>query len=853
MLIHASLCPMNSSVPIEANGIIPVNQQDVSGIPALALSIPDFEGQAILRIFSNSTQSEIACYSGVITNGATFSNPSAVGTVLGIFTLAALVASFATTAYVDSIATTRTHYAHSLSVFVVFAVLQHIFYTGTLSMNWPSVLVAFWSNFAWSGGMIYSKSMQNSINQLIGSNKGNLSEVGSASSGVAANGLGGGFNIDAIYKRSNLDPFERYAQFFGKHDILKVRHWESVLARRDSSGSSSGVVGAADGYNWYGSPVAPGLPLPGNFSGFAGTLAEEGIPASNAFITGLLWFLILLVLLAAATASLKWALEGLSRFRLVKIDRLAYFRAHWIRYLIEVLLRAIFIGFFMIMLLTMFEFSFQKSGAVVAIAALIFMIFFVGMLAIAGYACFYRLRYGRFEIKSDRLHLTKTEALSFVPWIGLRLESQRSEKSERWASVGSMPWSRICYIDEDPQRIEVHQDEDYVTRFGWLSARFRRTRWWFFAAWLVYEFIRACFYGGAAGHPMTQVFGLLVVEIIALIAIITMKPFEGARLNALMVYLLGFSKVTTVALSAAFDARFGLQRITTTVIGIVIIVIQGILASMLLIAIVIGCVSSYMSLKRSQSDEDFKPRHWADIRRRYFNHMEKVATDLPPLPPPVDEAKGPSFRVTSIYRQPKIEDEDPDTLGNSPLTSSPNTAYTSRANLHEGLNDSFTTVPFGAKIHRTSWSTRDLDSIYGQSGRNSRHLNSSGFDTVNRSSRGLAGLQNGTSEGGSAERPVSRAPRINSGYDAQIDIRRSRPSTANRESGKGKERAYEERSGEKIGVAVTASSIESQILQESTAERESGEDEERAHEKRSDEKIGMAVTASPRDLKILQE
>ena len=80
-----SLCPLNSSLPIEANGIIPVSQSDVAGIPAIALSIPDFEGQAILRIFSNTTESQIGCVSAVITNGASFSHPAAVGSILGIF------------------------------------------------------------------------------------------------------------------------------------------------------------------------------------------------------------------------------------------------------------------------------------------------------------------------------------------------------------------------------------------------------------------------------------------------------------------------------------------------------------------------------------------------------------------------------------------------------------------------------------------------------------------------------------------------------------------------------------------------------------------------------------------------
>ena len=53
-----SACPVKAGVPIEAAGIIPINQDDVAGIPEIALSIPDFEGQAILRLFSNSTQNE---------------------------------------------------------------------------------------------------------------------------------------------------------------------------------------------------------------------------------------------------------------------------------------------------------------------------------------------------------------------------------------------------------------------------------------------------------------------------------------------------------------------------------------------------------------------------------------------------------------------------------------------------------------------------------------------------------------------------------------------------------------------------------------------------------------------------
>lgn len=716
---------MNSSVPIEANGIIPISQSDVAGIPPLALNIPDFEGQAILRIFANSSQSQIGCYSAVVTNGATFSHPSAVGTVLGLFTIVALLASFATTIYGNHLPTTRTHHAHSLSVLVVFSVFQSIFFTGALSMNWPSVLVAFWSNFAWSGGMIYSKSMQNSINQLIGSNRGNTSMVGAAGSGSYASDLGGGYAISNIYKRSYFNLFSRDMERL--EDTLKVMKSSALerhLAKRALANSTTG-------YTWYGSPIYPGLPLPGNFSAFPGTLAEMNIPASNALITGFLWFLILAVVVAGSVVGFKWLLEGLNRFNLVKKDQLTHFRAHWIGYTGLAVLRTILIGFFMMIFLVFFQFTYKGSPGVIAIGVIVFIIFFIGIFSIAGYACYYRLRFGHCEVAKDRLHFKKSKTLGFIPWWQLELDSRRSEKASPSASAGSLPWWRIRYVDDDSQRMEVHQDEDYIKKFGWLSARFRRTRWWFFVVWVIYEFIRAAFYGGAAGKPMTQVFGLLVVEIVALVIIVLMRPFEGARLNALMVYLLGFSKVATVALSAAFDSRFNLQRITTTVIGIVIIVIQGILTIVLMIAIVVGAVSSYMSLTRDR--EDFRPRGWATLRQKYFAHLEKAAVDLPPPPPPVpEEPKEPYFNVGSVRRLPKIEDEG-DRAG-EPAIEEPAISHAAipglanqRASRADSMRSQTSTsnVPFGARAHRVSWSSRDLSKMAEASNRSSQRLSRS--------------------------------------------------------------------------------------------------------------------------------
>ena len=783
-----SLCPMNDSVPIEASGIIPVSQSDVSGIPPIALSIPDFEGQAILRIFGNSTQSEIGCYSAIVTNGGTFSHPAAVGTVLGVFTLVAIVASFATAVYGDHIPTMRTHYAHSLSVFVVFAVLHHIYFTGALSMNWPSVAVAWWSNFAWAGGMIYSESMQNSVNQLIGSNKGNISMVGAASAGASADDIGGGYDLSSIYSVQGVSRyiFKRWTGIMEDADqLLRKRSLESYIVKRATSSDSVSSP-------WYGQPVKPGLPIPGNFSGFAGTLSGENIPASNAFMTGFLWFLILLALVGFAVLAFKLTLEGLSKKNYLKTERLDHFRSYWKSYALHAILRTTLIGFFMMMFLTIFEFTFWGVGGVTAIAALVFIALLVSMSYLTGMACYERLRFGHYEMRPNRVHIEKHRTIGSLPWLGFRLESHRSQEPNQRPSLGSLPIKSVHYVSHDPQQTDVHEDVEFIKRRGWLSARFRRTRWWFFAVWLLYEFIRACFYAGAAGHPMTQVFGLLVVEIFALIGIIAARPFEGARLNALMVYLLGFSKVATLALSAAFDPHFNLARITTTVVGIVIIVIQGVLTIVLMIAIVVGAVSSYMSLTRNH--EEFKPRSWAPLRERYFVHLEKAASDVPPPPPPPpEEPKEPYFDVKAVRRQTKIEDDEdyPGSTHDAPISrmslvappTRPVTTRTSRANSINQLDGPQSNLPFGARnVHRASWSTRDLDSFGNvDSARSSKHMSAAlGLYQSRPNSRhtSMYGLPLQDSESSlrrPAQQPVARIPLRDS---TNLDVRKSRPGTS---------------------------------------------------------------------------
>jgi meiotic recombination protein REC8, fungi type len=692
---------MNSSNPISAEAIIPVSSSDVSGIPSIALQIPDFEGYATLRVFSNATRTEIGCFQAVMRNGVTFSQVSTVSPILGFFAFVAVIASFVTAIYGVSITAMRTHHAHSLSVLVVFEVFQSIFFSGALSLNWPSVLAAWWSNFAWSAGMIYTREMTKNINHFTGNNA-NSSQVGGAGSTTLNNN--GGLTQE-IYGRS-LDAMSKDLY----NSVLRGYEVASRIYSRGTANSTNATTYSGVEYSWNGGPVGAGLLVPGNWSGFAGELSEINIPVSNAFMTGFLWFLILLACLIGATTAFKWSLEGLSAMKWIKEDRLALFRSHWLGFLGLILLRTLFIGFFMITTLALFQLSIHGTAGVMAIAAVIFLIFLVGVLGIAGYACFYRLRFGHYESSPDRLYLKGKKAMKFLPWFGAVRQSSMGDAEAPKRTSGGMPFFRVRYIDNDPSRTTVHRDQVYVKKFGWLSARYRRTRWWFFAVWAGYQLIRACFIGGASRSPEAQVFGLFVVEIIALIAIVWINPFEGARNTALAVYMLGISKVATTGLSIAFLPSFNLDRIVATVIGVIIIVIQGFLTIGLLILIVLGAISSWFSLTRNR--EDFKPESWEGLRVKYFHHLESRAPDLPPPPPKTPEPpKEPYFNVSAVRRAPKIEDEDDDILPDLENPAASNFSLPVRGSRTASIHSHYSgygNLPYGARIHRASWSSRDF-------------------------------------------------------------------------------------------------------------------------------------------------
>lgn len=664
--IH-SLCPLNASVPVTAWAVFAVGPAQVGDIPPIAFTIPDFEGSVRLQIFANSTGAEVGCFQASLRNGVTLGYPQVISPVLAMFASMAVFASFATAAYGISMPHMRTHYAHSISAMVVLETFQSIFFSGALSVNFPSVLVAWWSNFTWSTGQIYSHLMVKAVDSF---------------SGVSGNA-------------------SQAAQ----------QMYEPTIGHSYNASDQSE-------YTWSGNPINPGVQLPGASSGFPGTLAASNLPAADACMIGLLWLLVLLGLMILNIAAFKWTLEVLVRMTRIEKGKMTYFRTHWISYTILAILRTLYMAFSMMMVLTFHQFSFGGSAGAKAIAAVILLVFLLGIGGLAAYACRLRLKHGRYVVQQDRIQFVRGKILRVVPYVKFARRSVLREAELPRRPVGSFPFIRFQPSGDDADRINVHQDQAFVKRSGWLSARYRRTRWWFFGCHLVYQLVRAAFVGGASATPLAQIYGLLVFEILTLAVVVKLDPFEGQRNTALAVWMLGISKVVTTGLSVAFLPSLNLNRIVATGIGFVIVIVQGLLVLGLMILVVLGAISSYMSLTRNS--EDFKPEKLESTRVKYFEYLQAKALDVHIFKKAEENAPPPeaSFSVKSVKRMSKIEDEDEDTVGvldasfndSNALNASHRNSRTSWHDRTNGASSRLSThrLPRAATPHRMSWSSRDF-------------------------------------------------------------------------------------------------------------------------------------------------
>lgn len=289
------MCPMNTGqINIQSNFI--VSPDVVSKIPQIAYGVPDLDGVVTIHINNTATNESVACVEADLSNGKTVYS-KAIGWVLAVIAGLALLASAVTSGLGHS--NTAAHVAsNTLSLFGFFQVQAIV---GMTSVHLPPIVASWTQNFQWSMGIIRVSFLQSICTWYQRSTGGKPTTLLStlATSSVQ------------IQKRS-LESVHNL--FLAAHDQLVKRAPNSETAK---------VV------------VVQGITRVG---------FRAQIEPTNIFMTGIIFFMIFVVLISMGVALFKFFCEVAVKAGWFKGSKFEEFRNGWKIVLKGILFRVVWLG-----------------------------------------------------------------------------------------------------------------------------------------------------------------------------------------------------------------------------------------------------------------------------------------------------------------------------------------------------------------------------------------------------------------------------------------------------------------------------------------------------------------------------
>lgn len=281
-------CPMQTGqINIETNIDVPTSVS--KDVPGIAYSVPDLDGVVRVYVTSLETNEVIACMEADLSNTKSVYQP-AVGWATAVIAGLGLVAAGVTSGLGHP--NTAAHVAaNAVSLFGFFQAQAII---GMTSVKMPPIVQSWTQNFQWSMGIIRVGFLQSIATWYQRATGGTpttyLSTLSTFSVQVQKRAI----------KRS-LDSMVKYA-------TLSARY----LAKRDTSATTTAT---ADNVK-----VVRGIDRVG---------FRAGIEQTNIFMTGLIFFVFILFMVAILVSLTKAILDGCARAGWMRSDRFLEFRNGW--------------------------------------------------------------------------------------------------------------------------------------------------------------------------------------------------------------------------------------------------------------------------------------------------------------------------------------------------------------------------------------------------------------------------------------------------------------------------------------------------------------------------------------------
>ncbi|KAI5923714.1 calcium-related spray protein [Camillea tinctor] len=533
----AGFCPMVSG-KLGDPFIIPVGSDATRNIPGIAYNFPDLD--ATVRVFINATSgtnagTSVACVEAQVSNGKTVD-------LIGVKWASAVVAglALASSAIISGLGHSNAASHVAASALALTSYFQAQAMVGLVGIHLPPVVQAWTQDFQWSLGIINVGFMQDIFTWYQRSTGGTPATI--------VNTLG---EVSVEIQKRALPVMERASGLFKRGVAMMpkglVDHASTLMKRGNVMTS-------------YGSYIVKGIQR---------VAFRAGIESTNLFLTGIVFFYIVMALTALSVVAFKGFCELAARMKWIKGDMFLDFRNGWRTVLKGILFRITLIGYAPVMILSLWEFTQNDSPAEMVLA-----VFFILFLNIAlGWAAYKVIRIAH---RSVALHRNP------------------------------------AYI--------LFSDPQTLNKWGFLYIQFRASAYYFIIPVLGYTLLKAFFIAFAQNAGVVQAIALLLIEAGALIGAAVMRPWMDKKMSSFNIAICAVNFLNAIFL-LIFTEVFGQPPLVTGIVGLVLWILNAVCTLVLLLMLIVSTLIVIF-----HDNPDGRYRFMADDRTSFMKSQNQLAT-----------------------------------------------------------------------------------------------------------------------------------------------------------------------------------------------------------------------------------
>ncbi|QPG74089.1 hypothetical protein FOA43_001410 [Brettanomyces nanus] len=503
-------CPVYPG-SMEIESIQYLDSKYVDMIPGIAFTFPDLDA-TVRIILMDSDGNDVGCLQASFSNGKTVSHVAAkwaTAVVAGIGLLVSSVLSL----FGNSASASRLS-AMSVAMFTYF---QSVVIISMLKVQEIPPIAGAWSeNLAWSMGLIEVPFMQKIFRWFVQASGGTPDQylTSSSTSVLTQRSLEVGFESIKTGILGFLFP-----HLFGTSSSSSSN--VNLFGRSDSSANGT-LINQDDVQGSHYLKILRGIPRVGY---------KAGIEPSSIVCTGFTFFFVFLYLLIAVFFIFRLISVNTTKKRW--FNRTVDDGYSWKPLLKGTLCRYIYIGFPQLVVLSLFEFTFIDSPAVVVIAALLI------ILAIG---------------------------------------------SMSWSCYRVIKWGNLSMKQHNNAAAILYGNSDVLTRYGFLYTMLDASRYWFCAVILLYGFVKYLFVALVQASGKTQAMACFIIDLGYTIFMGITMPYLDKPTNIMSIVT---NVVVTVNsfLFTFFSGLYNAPPAVASIMGLVFFILNAAFSLLLLLYI----------------------------------------------------------------------------------------------------------------------------------------------------------------------------------------------------------------------------------------------------------------------------